>query len=187
MPDVLNGDRIGFSLNRTVRPALAHLLDHAASLRIRVERPPEGYRLVDAGIDCVGGIEAGRQIAEICMAGLGQVSLSGGGPFKHWPWMLNVHSASPVIACLGSQLAGWQLVAGEGEDAYYALASGPARSIARKESLFDDLGYHDAADTTCLVLEVDRRPPAALIDQIIEACGIAASKLTLILTPTRSL
>jgi methenyltetrahydromethanopterin cyclohydrolase len=187
MPDILNGDKIGFSLNRTVQPALARLVDHAASLRIRVERPPEGYRLVDAGIDCVGGLEAGRQIAEICMAGLGQVSLSAGSPFKHWPWMLNVHSASPVIACLGSQLAGWQLVAGEGKDAYYALASGPARSIAGKESLFDELGYRDAADATCLVLEVDKRPPAALIDQIVEACGIAASELTLILTPTRSL
>ena len=74
-----------------------------------------------------------------------------------------------------------------GRTPIYALASGPARSIAGKESLFDELGYRDAADATCLVLEVDKRPPAALIDQIIEACGIAASNLTLILTPTRSL
>jgi len=187
MPENSGGKMIGYSLNRTVMPALRRLIDDAASLGIRVELPAEGYRLVDAGIDCVGGLEAGRQIAEICMAGLGRVSLTAGSPFRHWPWMLNVHSASPVMACLGSQLAGWQLVVGEGKDAFYALASGPARSIAGKETLFEELNYRDAASATCLVLEVDKRPPPALIDKIVEACRINAADLTLILTPTRSL
>lgn len=187
MPESSNGSKVGYSLNQTVLPVLERLIDKAPSLGIRIERPAEGYRLIDAGIDCRGGLEAGRQIAEICMAGLGRVSLIAGSPFKHWPWMLNVHSASPVMACLGSQLAGWQLVVGEGGDAYYALASGPARSMAGKEALFEELHYRDAATTTCLVLEVDKRPPAALIDKVVEACGIAARDLTLILTPTRSL
>jgi len=175
------------SLNRTAAPALRRLIDDAASLGINVEAPPEGYRLVDAGIGCAGGLEAGRLITEICMAGLGRVSLTAGTAFKHWPWMLNVHSAAPVLACLGSQLAGWQLTSGEGKTAFYALGSGPARAIARKESLFDELRYQDQSDSTCLVLEVDKRPPAELIQKIVEACGIAAKNLTLILTPTRSL
>lgn len=187
MPKGSTGARFGYSLNRTVIPALQRLIDNAASLGIRVEQPSEGYRLIDAGIDCPGGLEAGRQIAEVCMAGLGRVSLTAGGPFKHWPWMLNVHSASPVMACLGSQLAGWQLVVGEGKDAYYALASGPARSMSGKESLFEELNYRDAAAPTCLVLEVEKRPPAALIDLVVQACGIAPRDLTLILTPTHSL
>ena len=63
------------SLNRTAAPALRRLIDDAAGLRIDVETPPEGYRLVDAGIGCTGGLEAGRLITEICMAGLGRVSL----------------------------------------------------------------------------------------------------------------
>src|SRR5262245_42093059 len=175
------------SLNRTAAPKLQRLVDGAAGLGVIVETAPEGYRLVDAGISCAGGLEAGRLITEICMAGLGRVSLTAGTAFKHWPWMLNVHSAAPVLACLGSQLAGWQLTSGEGKSTFYALGSGPARAIARKESLFDELRYQDQADSTCLVLEVDKRPPAELIQKIVDACGIAAKDLTVILTPTRSL
>src|SRR3546814_5260697 len=56
-----------------------------------------------------------------------------------------------------------------------------------KEELFAELGYRDTADSACLVLEVDKRPPAALIDKVVRDCGIAPDKLTLILTPTSSL
>jgi methenyltetrahydromethanopterin cyclohydrolase len=175
------------SLNRAVAPFLRRLIDDAAALRIRIEHPPEGYRLVDAGIGCPGGIEAGLRIAEICMGGLGRIALAAGGPFARWPWLLRVHAASPVLACLGSQLAGWQLTAGEGKGAYYALGSGPARALARKESLFEKLNYADAADATCLVLEADKPPPAELIEKIVAACNIKPAGLTLILTPTQSL
>lgn len=175
------------SLNGRAAPLVRALLDDAARLRISAETTPEGAVLVDAGIDCAGGIEAGLKVAEICLAGLGQVQFAPGGPFEHWPWMLHVHTSDPVLACLGSQLAGWQLSVGEGKSAYYALGSGPGRALARKEKLFDELGYRDAADRTCLVLEVDKRPPPALIEAVVRACGVAPDRLTLILTPTRSL
>ena len=182
--------RIGtatLSLNRTAAPLLRRLVDDAASLGVTVSVAPGGYRMIDAGIDCVGGLEAGRLITEICMAGLGRVSLTAGTAFKNWPWMLNVHSAAPVLACLGSQLAGWQLTSGEGKSAFYALGSGPARAIAQKESLFEELRYQDKADATCLVLEVDKPPPEDLVRKIVEACGVSPGNLTVILTPTRSL
>jgi methenyltetrahydromethanopterin cyclohydrolase len=156
-------------------------------MRIAVETTPEGCTVVDAGIDCVGGIEAGLRIAEICMGGLGRVNLSANGPLRHWPWSLSVRATDPILACLGSQLAGWQLTVGTGKAAYHALGSGPARAVARKEQLFDELGYSDAAKAVCLVLEVDKRPPPPLIHKVATDCGIAPSSLTLILTPTRSL
>jgi methenyltetrahydromethanopterin cyclohydrolase len=163
------------------------LIDDAAGLRIKVERAPGGATIVDAGIACIGGIEAGRLIAEICLGGLGHVTLTAGGSFPHWPWMLHVHSSDPVLACLGSQLAGWQLSSGEGKGAFYALGSGPGRALAAKEELFAELGYRDAADSACLVLEVDRHPPAELVERIARDCGVAPEQLTLILTPTSSL
>jgi methenyltetrahydromethanopterin cyclohydrolase len=175
------------SLNRRVAPLVQQLIDDAAGLRIRVERDPGSAVIVDAGIDCIGGIEAGRLIAEICLGGLGHVALTAGGPLPHWPWMLHVHSSDPVLACLGSQLAGWQLSSGEGKDAFYALGSGPGRALAAKEDLFAELGYRDTGDSACLVLEVDKRPPAELIARIARDCGVAPEKLTLILTPTSSL
>jgi methenyltetrahydromethanopterin cyclohydrolase len=175
------------SLNGQAAALVRRLVDEAGHLRVRVEKTHRGAILVDAGIDCPGGIEAGLRIAEICMAGMGHVHLIAGSPFAHWPWMLHVRTSDPVLACLGSQLAGWQLAVGKGKDAFYALGSGPGRALAAKEPLFNELGYHDAADSACLVLEVDKRPPAELIEKVVQDCGIAPDRLTLILTPTSSL
>jgi methenyltetrahydromethanopterin cyclohydrolase len=175
------------SLYRLTQPLLRRLLDDAAALRLGVETTAEGCTLVDAGIDSAGGIAAGLRIAEICLGGLGSVQLSANGPFSRWPWSLSVHAAHPVLACLGSQLAGWQLTVGSGKDTYYALGSGPGRALARKEALYDELGYRDAADGACLVLEVEKRPPPALIEKVSKDCGLPPRQITLILTPTKSL
>lgn len=175
------------SLTRLAQPLVRQLIEDAASLRIGVEQGASGCTVIDAGIDCAGGLEAGRRIAEICMGGLGRVRLSGASAFRHWPWAISVHASDPVLACLGSQLAGWQLSIGSGKDAYHALGSGPGRAIARKESLYDELGYSDSGDEACFVLEVDKRPPAALIEKVAKDCRIAPERLTFILTPTRSL
>jgi methenyltetrahydromethanopterin cyclohydrolase len=150
-------------------------------------RLDNGVHLVDAGITAAGGLEAGRRIAELCLAGLGRVSLSGAGPVPRWPLSVHVHTADPVVACLGSQYAGWSLSHGEGKGGFHALGSGPGRVLARKEPLFHELGLTDAADGTCLVLEVGSEPPLALTEKIAAACGIAPQGLTLVLTPTHSL
>lgn len=175
------------SVNRLAAPLVQSLIEDAPSLRLSVETLRGGTRLVDAGIDCPGSIEAGLRIAEVCLGGLGRVRLQAGSGLDRWPWTLNVHTADPVLACLGSQYAGWSLTHGEGPGAYSALGSGPGRALAAKEPLFDELGYRDQADATCLVLEVDKRPPAELVEKILRACRVPAEGLTLILTPTTSL
>jgi methenyltetrahydromethanopterin cyclohydrolase len=142
---------------------------------------------VDAGIHKPGGLEAGRRIAEICLGGLGHVSLHPVSPFARWPWQVAVHTAQPVLACLGSQYAGWNLACGEGKGAFHALGSGPARALAGNEDLYGELGYRDQADTACLVLEVDKPPPMELVDKVMRDCNVAANRLTFILTPTKSL
>ena len=38
---------------------------------------------------------------------------------------------------------------------FHALASGPGRAIARREDLFEELGYADRHDSAVFVLEVD--------------------------------
>jgi methenyltetrahydromethanopterin cyclohydrolase len=143
--------------------------------------------VVDAGIDQRGGIEAGLHVAGICLGGLGSAQLCPSAALARWPWVVHTRTSDPVLACLGSQLAGWSLSVGEGRDAYFALGSGPGRALARKEALFDELDYHDRGPSACLVLEVDRRPPPALIEKVVRDCGIEPHGLTLILTPTRSL
>ena len=173
------------SINLLTQPLLENLKRDASALRLTQTTLKNGTTLVDAGILAQGGLEAGRRIAEICMGGLGHIALSM-GPGK-WPLSLYVHAANPVLACLGSQYAGWSLSHGKGEATFRALGSGPARALAKKEKLFEELDYHDTATSAALVLEVDRAPPPALIEKIVDDCHIAANQLTIILTPTQSL
>ncbi len=175
------------SVARTVQPVLASLLAEAGELRLGVSRGPGEVLLVDAGIDHRGGIEAGLRIAEICMGGLGSIGLAGGSPFPSAPFCLTVRTAMPVLACLGSQYAGWSLSHGEGREAWFGMASGPGRARAAKEPLFEELGYRDEASSACFVLETDRVPPPGLIDRVAQDCELPASGLTFILTPTSSL
>lgn len=171
------------SLNQLAAPLVERLISQADVLRLAVSRQANGTRIVDAGIEAAGGIEAGRRIAEICLGGLGHVAvLPADGT-----WSLAVSTAQPVLACLGSQYAGWSLSHGEGKDGFFALGSGPGRALAGKEDLFEELDYRDAADSACLVLETGKLPPLPLLDRIAGDCGVAADRLTLILTPTSSL
>ena len=171
------------SVNALTNPLVADLLANAKALRVGVEKSSNGATIVDAGIKHMGGLEAGRLIAEICMGGLGHVSLQTSPTFPHWPWMLSVHSNNPILSCLGSQYAGWSLA----HEKFFSLGSGPARAIAGREDLFKELGYQDQAKSACLVLESDKAPPVEVIEKVARDTGVAVENLTFILTPTRSL
>jgi methenyltetrahydromethanopterin cyclohydrolase len=172
------------SLNRLAAPLVAGLIDAARALRIGVSRDNSGAVLVDAGIAARGGVEAGRRIAEICLGGLGRVAIGSG---EIWPWAITVTASNPVLACLGSQYAGWSLKSDDKEAKFFALGSGPGRSLAAKETLFQEIGYRDSAEDAVLVLEVDRPPPSALLGRIAGDCGVEPARLTIVMTPTQSL
>lgn len=184
------------SVNAHALPIAKTLIADADRLRLKVTRLGNGCTIIDAGIEAVGGLEAGRLIAEICMGGLGTVTLSHNPNFDRWPFTVNVHSSNPVIACLGSQYAGWSLSHGEGQNAFYALGSGPARAMATRtvdgrdepvEELYKELGYRDQNDETVIVMEVDKIPPLEVIDKIARACKVDTSGVHVVLTPTSSL
>ena len=134
--------------------------------------------MIDAGARFVGGVSAGLKLAEICMGGLGEVSLASDAATPNWPWSVAVRSSNPVTACFASQYAGWRLAHGEGKDAFFALGSGPGRALARKEALFGELIYADAASEAVLVIESDRAPPAPVVAKVAADCGLEPSRLT---------
>ena len=171
------------SVNALTNPLVEQLLSNAKELRLGVERSVNGATIIDAGIDYDGGLEAGRLIAEICMGGLGHVSLQTSTTFSHWPWMLSVHSNNPILSCLGSQYAGWSLA----HEKFFSLGSGPGRALAGREDLFKELGYKDQSNSACLVLESDKAPPIEVIEKVSRDTGVSIENLTFILTPTRSL
>lgn len=180
------------SVNKLTQPLVRQLIENADKLRVGVETLDNGCTIVDAGINVPGGLEAGRIIAEICLGGMGTVSLNHSPYTANWPLTVNVHTGNPVLGCLGSQYAGWSL----SHEKYYALGSGPARAMAAKlkegveepiEELYKELGYRDSFESTVLVIENDALPPLAIIEKVAAACKVDPSKLTVIVTPTSSL
>ncbi|PYM60814.1 MAG: methenyltetrahydromethanopterin cyclohydrolase [Candidatus Rokuibacteriota bacterium] len=159
------------------------LVADAGLLRIAVSRLPGGARVIDCGVNVEGGLEAGRRLAEVCLAGLGAVSLTGVDLGPAWLPAVQVTTDQPVAACLASQYAGWAI----DPEGYFAMGSGPARALARGErALFDTIGYAEVADAAVLVLEGRRLPDEAVAAHVAARCRVDPSRLTLLIAPTAS-
>ncbi|MGY2048559.1 methenyltetrahydromethanopterin cyclohydrolase [Methylobacterium sp. JK268] len=175
------------SVNAIAAPLVEALVADAAKLRLTVSAHRDQARLVDAGATAPGSIEAGRRIAEICLGGLGTVSIAPSGPIAAWPTTIVVHTADPVLACLGSQYAGWSLADEGGSSGFFALGSGPGRAAAAVEPLFEELHYKDNAVQIALVLESATAPPDSVVAKVAQAAGVRPEAVTFIYAPTQSL
>lgn len=175
------------SLNKQVAPLVRKIIDNADALRVAVTKGSQGETLIDCGVDAIGGLEAGRLLSEVCLAGLGRVTFQATDTNHPWPFMVTVHTSQPVLACLGSQYAGWSLSGEDNGKKFNFLGSGPARAIGSSEKLFGELGYRDKADSATIVIEADKAPPAALVKTVAEACKLKPEQLTILFAPTSSL
>lgn len=139
-----------------------------------------GAKVIDCGVKAPGGLETGLMLARICLADLARVEFSAGeGNLS----ALQVYTDQPVLACMASQYAGWEVKV----DKYFAMGSGPMRAAAAREPLFDDLGYRELAGECVGVLETSSAPDDAVCRNIAEKCDIEPGRLTLLAAPTRSL
>ena len=173
------------SVNARAARIVDQIVADASALRVVVSTGEAGERVIDMGARTAGGLEAGRRLGEVCMGGLGTVAFTASSGHAAWPLGVVVHSTNPVIACLGSQYAGWTIQ--DESSGFFALGSGPARALSRVEALYNELGYVDHCDRAALVIEGDKAPPKAAVQQVVAACGIAPSGLTILYAPTGSL
>lgn len=171
------------SVNALAGELVDILAANATRYRVAVSRGETGELLIDAGAKIAGGLDAGVLLTKICLGGLGDVSLASAPGAANWPFWLTVRSSDPVVACLASQYAGWSLA----HEKFFALGSGPGRSLARKEPLFSELPYKDTADRATMVLEGDRPPPVAVVEKVAKDCGVKPENLAFIYAPTQSL
>jgi methenyltetrahydromethanopterin cyclohydrolase len=176
-----------FGLNARAGKLADRMVEDADMLRIGVSAGALGETLIDCGAKHPGGIEAGLRMAAICMAGLGSVTVSSAEATPRWPWHVVVRSSQPVAACLASQYAGWSLKHKDDNTSFFALGSGPARALARREPLFEELSIEERSDRAILVLESDTAPPPPIVERVAADCGVAPARLTILFAPTRSL
>jgi len=169
-------------LNSRAFEMVERTVARAAELRIAERRLPGGARVIDCGVEAEGGLEAGRALAEICLSGLGRVSI-GAGELAGLSWpQVEVATDAPVAACLLSQYAGWQISVGK----FFAMGSGPMRAAAAREELFAKLSYRESAAEIVGVLETGRLPGDAVAEFIAERTEAPAGKITLLTAPTSS-
>jgi methenyltetrahydromethanopterin cyclohydrolase len=181
---VLETQMTSLRMNEAASEIADNMADQAEVLRVRTLRLPSGARVIDAGSEVDGGIEAGLAVAEICMGGLGNVTCTPVqiGEQSH-PGLI-VWTDHPAVACMASQYAGWAISVGK----FFAMGSGPLRAHARVErELFEKLGYEEQADEGVLVLEGRALPNDDVAAWVAEKARLQPLQLTFVVVPTASL
>ena len=169
-------------LNRRALRLADALAANAAALGVGVAHVG-GARVIDCGVGVTGGLEAGRRLAEVCLADLATVSFTSVDLNGLWLPAVAVTTDHPVAACLASQYAGWAI----DPRGYFAMGSGPARSLARVErELYGRIGYAETGDTAVLVLEGRTLPDEAVVRFVAEKTRVQPEGLTLLIAPTAS-
>ena len=172
------------SLNQRALALVESLIADAEALGVAVHTLDNGTRLIDCGIEVPGGLKAGRLFAEICMGGLGSVTLTQITLQEWWLPGVAVSTDKPVLACLAAQYAGWAV----SKDDFFAMGSGPARArILAEKELYEELGYRDEAEVAVLCLEGRTLPTPDVADYIAERAKVPPDALTLLIAPTASL
>jgi methenyltetrahydromethanopterin cyclohydrolase len=128
-------------------------------------------------------LQAGLALARVCLAGQADVTLVPGDVAGIPCPVVQVSSDVPVLACMASQYAGWQIKAGK----FFAMGSGPMRAIYGKEDLYDHIPGREQAPVAVGVLETRKLPDAGVIEYLSTALKVPAAKITLLAAPAHSL
>ena len=174
---------MALTLNERAGRLADYLAANAAALRIAVQTTKAGARLIDCGIGVAGGLQAGLNLARVCLAGMAEVSLVPGEVAGVALPQVMVTSDAPLQACMASQYAGWQVSVGR----FFAMGSGPMRAAHGKEEIFEEIGQREKPPLAVGVLETRKLPDDAVIDYFTQALELPANKLTLCVAPAASL
>ncbi len=172
------------SVNQMAWKIAQKLLDNPEFYGVNISKSSAGATVVDAGVNALGGFQAGKKLIELCMGGAGKVQLG----FKTYGDLtfpsITVSTDHPAIAALGSQFAGWRIKDGDS----IAIGSGPVRALVLKpKDVYEEIGYKDSSDKAVLTLESNSLPSDALIEKVTTASNISAQNLIVVVAPTASI
>jgi methenyltetrahydromethanopterin cyclohydrolase len=156
------------------------MAERAAEIGVLVTTLPNGTRLIDAGVQAPGSLEAGRLFAAACLGGLGVVRIAARRLGPHTVPEARVAVSAPLAGCMGAQYAGWRI---RYED-FFAMGSGPARAQAAAEPIFERYPLAVRGPRTVLLLETTLLPDAAVADALAARCDLPPEALTLVAAAT---
>ena len=138
----------------------------------------------------------GKLVGEICMGGLGTVEFSSYNLDGHYIPSVNVYTSEPIISCMASQLAGWNVklkkeVEKEGQMKkkviFQSLGSGPARAKSKVEKIFEELDYTDDSNCAVIVFETPKLPNEEVMDIVANKCRVDPNNTYAVCAPTACL
>jgi len=163
------------TLNERAQLVVDQMITHAVDYRITHDTVGGAHILHCA----TGGLQAGLQLARVCMSNRAEISLvtTDLGP------SIQVVSDFPVLSCLASQYAGWQIKV----DKYFAMGSGPMRAAYAKEDLFQHIHVREESSVAVGVLETRKPPTTDVVSYLVERLPQSVEKLTLAYAPAASI
>ena len=171
------------SVNKRAMIVVRDIIKDAEGLGCKVIKMDCGVTIIDMGLECKGSWEAGVLFTRVCMGDLGKVQL---GRFKlnneYSFASVEVFVDEPLVACMGSQIAGWQL--GEGE--FATIGSGPARALAVVESdnYFNMTPYRDNHNEAVLCIQDIKFPDESVALQVAKECKVKPEDTYLLVAPS---
>jgi methenyltetrahydromethanopterin cyclohydrolase len=147
-----------------------------------VVRSVEGATVLDFGVQRPGTLAGGLALAEICLAGLAEVTLAPQYDHRlHLP-AVAIHTSSPLLACIASQYAGWPF----SEENYFAMCSGPARMNRGQEPILNEYGLLGRFTPAIGVFECNSLPQLRELAAFAKVCDVKLEQVIVCVAPTAS-
>ena len=185
------------SVNKNAESLIQNFEKKCDIFGINFEKLSNGAKILDF---TEANLEGSLYLARVCMADMARISTlpvkgrinARSGPVELE--LIEVDTLSPVISCMASQLAGWNLKVkkindkGEKKTYFKAMCSGPARALSRVEKkLYEEINYKDDHTSAVLVMETSKKPDAGVAEYIAEKCGVKTENVYLLFAPTACL
>ena len=145
------------SINELAVKVVKEIITRQEEIGVKVIKMKCGTTLIDMGLHAKGSNEAGILFTRVTLGDMATVNLG--------TWRLNddfsfgsveLFVTEPLIACLASQIAGWQLGTGE----FATIGSGPARAqaVIPTDTYLNMTPYRDRNDEVVLCIQDIRYP-----------------------------
>ncbi len=177
---------MSISINRLAIQVVKEIIARQEEIGVKVIPMQCGATLIDMGLHAKGSYEAGILFTRVTLGDLGIVKLGTWNlDEKHSFGSVEMFITEPLIACLGSQIAGWQL--GQGE--FATIGSGPARAQAAipSDPYLDMTPYRDRHTEVVLCIQDIRYPSEAIALEVARACQVSPENVYLLIAPSASI
>lgn len=174
------------SINKLAVKVVKEIIDREEELGVQVIKMSCGATLIDMGVKAKGSNEAGLLFSRITLGDMATLNLGTWNQKTNLSFgAIDVYVTEPLIACMASQIAGWQL--GKGE--FATIASGPARAQAAIPSDYylNATPYRDRSDEVVLCIQNIHYPDDSIALEVANACKVHPQNVYLLIAASASI